>query len=125
MFLIGEWMAIDNYRKGLAHFQNEHRAYWSISTSGGTDFYFDYGQREIVLRTRTLTGDPLEIPFVSGIRLRVAISQLRRRRCDLSRDCIALVTRADAARPVVDATPLGQARARIHNKRPSAVWPIP
>jgi hypothetical protein len=61
-FMIGEWMAIDGYRKGLAHFQTEHRAEWNIAgLGGGTDFHVDYARQEIVLRTRTLTGEPVEI----------------------------------------------------------------
>jgi hypothetical protein len=65
IFLIGEWMAVGEYRKGLTRFQNENRAEWSISASGGADFYFDYARQEIVLRTRTLAGDPVEVrrPF--------------------------------------------------------------
>jgi hypothetical protein len=62
MFMIGEWMAIDGYRKGLAHFQTEHHAEWSIAAlGGGTDFRVDYARQEIVLRTRTLAGSPVEI----------------------------------------------------------------
>jgi hypothetical protein len=62
MLMIGEWMAIDNYRKGLAHFQNEHQAEWNIAgLGGGTDFHVDYARQEIVLRTRTVGGSPVEI----------------------------------------------------------------
>jgi hypothetical protein len=61
IFLVGELMAVDHYRKGLAHFQNEASAHWSISTAGATDFYFDYTRQEIVLRTRSIGGAPLDI----------------------------------------------------------------
>jgi hypothetical protein len=62
MFMIGEWMAIDHYRKGLGIFQREHRAEWSIAAAAGDiDFHIDYTRQEIVLRTRTLAGEPVEI----------------------------------------------------------------
>jgi hypothetical protein len=61
MFMIGQWLAIDAYRKGLDHFRNERQAEWPISGSGGADYHFDYARQEIVLRTRTRTGEPLEI----------------------------------------------------------------
>src|SRR5215831_9667632 len=61
MFAIGEWMAIDHYAKGLAQFHSEQRAAWSISTTDRTDFYIDYARQEIILVTRTLAGDPLDI----------------------------------------------------------------
>jgi hypothetical protein len=67
IFLIGEWMAMGEYRKGLTRFQNENRAEWSISASGGgAEFYFDYARQETVLRTHTIAGDPVEVrrPFV-------------------------------------------------------------
>jgi hypothetical protein len=61
-FMIGEWMAIDSYRKGLAQFQKDRQAEWSIAAlGGGTDFHIDYARQEIVLRTRTLAGAPVEI----------------------------------------------------------------
>jgi len=61
IFLIGEWMAIGEYRKGLTRYQSENRAEWSISAfGGGADFYFDYARREILLRTHSLAGDPVE-----------------------------------------------------------------
>jgi hypothetical protein len=61
MFLIGELLAVDHYRKGLAHFENENRAEWSISTSSGADFHFDYAQKETVLKTHVSGADPVEI----------------------------------------------------------------
>jgi hypothetical protein len=66
IFLIGEWMAVGEYRKGLARFQKENRAEWPIAAGGSADFYFDYARSEIVLRTHTLAGDPVEArrPFV-------------------------------------------------------------
>ena len=61
MFMIGEWMATDHYRKGLAYFQ-AHQAEWSIAAAaGGGDFHIDYARQEIVLRTRSFTGEPVEI----------------------------------------------------------------
>jgi hypothetical protein len=61
-FMIGEWMAIDHYRKGLGHFQREHQAEWSIAAlGGGSDFHFDYARQEIVLRSRSVRGEPIEI----------------------------------------------------------------
>jgi hypothetical protein len=59
ILLIGEWMAVAEYGKGLTRFQREHRAEWPI-VAGGADFYFDYARNEIVLRTHTLAGDPVE-----------------------------------------------------------------
>jgi hypothetical protein len=56
LFAIGERMAIDHYDKGLKHFQNENRGYWSISTTGSADFYMDYARSEIVLRAQTSAG---------------------------------------------------------------------
>jgi hypothetical protein len=61
MFGIGEWMAIGHYGKGLGHFEKDKRGYWSITTTDRTDFYIDYARREIVLRTRTFAGEPVEI----------------------------------------------------------------
>jgi len=61
LFGIGEWMAVGHYAKGLAHFQTEKRAGWSISTTDRTDFYIDYARQEVVLVSRTLAGDPLDV----------------------------------------------------------------
>jgi hypothetical protein len=65
IFLVGEWMAVGEYGKGLTLFQKENRAEWPIAAGGGADFYFDYARNEIVLRTHTLAGDPVEVrrPF--------------------------------------------------------------
>jgi len=65
IFLIGEWMAVAEYGKGLARFQKENRAEWPIAAGGSADFYFNYARNEIVLRTHTLAGDPVEVrrPF--------------------------------------------------------------
>lgn len=65
IFLIGEWMAIGGYQKGLTRFQKEGQAEWPISGSGDADFHFDYARNEIVLRTRTLAGNPVDVhrPF--------------------------------------------------------------
>jgi hypothetical protein len=41
MFLNGETMAIDHYRKGLEHFQKDQRPIWSIPSSDGAEFFFD------------------------------------------------------------------------------------
>jgi hypothetical protein len=61
MFMIGEWLAIGHFQKGLAHFQTEGQAERPISTFGAVDFRVDYARREIVLRTRAGAGDPVEI----------------------------------------------------------------
>jgi hypothetical protein len=62
IFLIGEWMAIGEYRKGLTRFENDKRAEWPISAfGGGADFYFDYARNEVVLRTHTLAGNPVDV----------------------------------------------------------------
>lgn len=61
IFLIGELLAVDHYRKGLQHFANENRPEWSISTSSGADFHFDYAQKDLVLKTPVGGADPLEI----------------------------------------------------------------
>src|ERR1051326_2726329 len=58
---VGEWMAVRHYGKGLGHFAKEKRGYCSISTTDRTDFYIDYARQAVVLRTRTLAGEPLEI----------------------------------------------------------------
>jgi hypothetical protein len=60
MFLNGETMAIDHYRKGLVHFQEEHRPIWSIPSSDRADFFFDFERKEVVLKALG-TGDPLEV----------------------------------------------------------------
>jgi hypothetical protein len=60
MFAIGEWLAIDHYRKGLDHFQKERTAEWSIS-GGGADFHIDYARQEIVLRWNAGGSGPHEI----------------------------------------------------------------
>lgn len=56
LFAIGERLAVDHYDKGLKHFQDENRGYWSISTTGSADFYVDYARREVVLRAQTSAG---------------------------------------------------------------------
>jgi hypothetical protein len=61
MFAIGEVLAIDYYRKGLAHLHKERQAEWSIASGGGADFHIDYARQEIVLRTNTGAGAPHEI----------------------------------------------------------------
>jgi hypothetical protein len=61
MFLTGEMMAVDHFRKGLAYFQNDHRAVWSIQSPDRADFYFDYEQKEVVLKARTGPGAPMEV----------------------------------------------------------------
>jgi hypothetical protein len=61
MFFDGEMMAVDHYRKGLAHFQNERRAIWSIPSSDRVDFFFDYAQREVVLKAIAGSDGPLEV----------------------------------------------------------------
>jgi hypothetical protein len=61
MFLDGELMAIDHYRKGLGHFQNDHSAIFTIPSSGRADFFFDYERREVVLKTRLGVVDPLDV----------------------------------------------------------------
>jgi hypothetical protein len=61
MFLDGESMAVDHYRKGLGHFQNDHSAIFTIPSSGRADFFFDYERREVVLKTRLGVGDPLDV----------------------------------------------------------------
>jgi len=61
MFLDGELMAVDHYRKGLGHFQNDHSAIFTIPSSGRADFFFDYERREVVLKTRLGGGDPLDV----------------------------------------------------------------
>jgi hypothetical protein len=61
MFLAGEWLAVDHYRKGLGHFQKDHSAIFTIPSSGQADFFFDYERREVVLKTRPHDGDPLEV----------------------------------------------------------------
>ena len=60
MFLNGETMAIDHYRKGLVHFQEDHRPIWSIPSSDRADFFFDFERKEVVLKALG-TGDPLEV----------------------------------------------------------------
>jgi hypothetical protein len=60
MFLSGETMAIDHYRKGLEHFQKDHRPIWSIPSSDSADFFFDFERKEVVLKALG-TGDPLEV----------------------------------------------------------------
>jgi hypothetical protein len=61
MFLTGEWLTVDHYRKGLEHFQNDHSAIFTIPSSGQADFFFDYERREVVLKTRPGEGDPLDV----------------------------------------------------------------
>jgi len=61
MFGIGEGLAIDHYRKGLEHFQKEHRTEQSISSGGGGDFHIDYARQEIVLQMTAGIGGPREI----------------------------------------------------------------
>ncbi|HEY4404164.1 MAG TPA: hypothetical protein VGN55_05870 [Xanthobacteraceae bacterium] len=61
LFGMGEWMAVGHYGKGLGHFDKEKRGYWSISTTDRSDFYVDYARQEIILRTHTFGGEPLEI----------------------------------------------------------------
>ena len=62
IFLIGEWMAIGEYRKGLTRFENEKRAEWPISAFGGSaEFYFDYARGVVVLRTHAPAGDPVDV----------------------------------------------------------------
>jgi hypothetical protein len=61
MFLIGELLAVDQYRKGLGHFQNDHSAIFPIPSSGQPDFFFDYERREVVLKTRPPDGDALDV----------------------------------------------------------------
>jgi hypothetical protein len=60
MFLDGQGMAIDHYRKGLVHFQKDHQAIFSIPSSSRANFFFDYGRKEVVLMTRDAS-DPVEI----------------------------------------------------------------
>ena len=60
MFGIGEGLSIDYYRKGLVHFQQEHRTEQSIAF-GGADFHIDYVRQEIVLRLNGGSGGPTEI----------------------------------------------------------------
>jgi hypothetical protein len=68
MFLMGGWMAVDHYRKGLAHFQNENQAHWSISNSGGADFYFDYARQEVVLNVHDVASSfDLRRPFAGFV----------------------------------------------------------
>lgn len=61
MLLIGELLAVDDYRKGLEHFQKETRADWSISAFGSSDFYIDFARNEVVLKAHAGAGTPLEI----------------------------------------------------------------
>ena len=61
MFLTGEWLTVDHYRKGLEHFQNDHSAIFTIPSSGQADFFFDYERREVVLKTRLGGGAPLDV----------------------------------------------------------------
>jgi hypothetical protein len=61
MFLDGELMAVDHYRKGLGHFQNDHSAIFTIPSSGRADFFFDYEYREVVLKTRLGADNPLDV----------------------------------------------------------------
>jgi hypothetical protein len=61
MFLTGEWLAVGDFQKGLAHFHNEGRAEWPLSHLGSADFHIDYARREIVLRTNAGAGGPVEI----------------------------------------------------------------
>jgi hypothetical protein len=51
IFLVGEVLTVDHYRKGLEHFHNDHSAAFSIPSSDRADFFFDYEHREVVLRT--------------------------------------------------------------------------
>jgi hypothetical protein len=72
MFAIGEVLAIDHYRKGLAHFHKERQAEWSIASGGGADFHIDYapaGDRAADEYRRGSTArDP---PVVGRVRLSV------------------------------------------------------
>jgi len=61
MFLAGEGLAVDHYRKGLGHFQNDRSAIFSIPSSGQAHFFFDYERREVVLKTRPHDGEPLDV----------------------------------------------------------------
>ena len=61
MFLAGEGLAVDHYRKGLGHFQNDRSAIFTIPSSGQADFFFDYERREVVLKTRPHDGEPLDV----------------------------------------------------------------
>lgn len=60
MFIIGQWLAMSDYSKGLARFQKDRQAEWPIGF-GGADFHFDFARQEVLLRTRTITGDPVEV----------------------------------------------------------------
>jgi hypothetical protein len=60
MFMIGEGLAVDHYRKGLEHFRKERTAEQSIS-GGGADFHIDYARQEIVLRMNAGADAPREI----------------------------------------------------------------
>jgi hypothetical protein len=60
MFAIGAWLARSDYSKGLARFTQDRQAEWPIGF-GGADFHFDFASQEIVLRTRTIGGSPVEI----------------------------------------------------------------
>jgi hypothetical protein len=60
MFLMGELLTVDNYRKGLEHFHKENRAKWSLP-SGTSDFYIDYARNEIVLMAEGGADPPLEV----------------------------------------------------------------
>ena len=50
MFLMGETMALDHFRKGLAHFQKDRVPIFSITETSHADFVFDYARHAVVLK---------------------------------------------------------------------------
>jgi hypothetical protein len=52
VYLSSEVLALDHYRKGLAHYQKDHQVVFTIPSSAQVDFFFDYVQREIVLKAK-------------------------------------------------------------------------
>lgn len=62
MFSIGEILAVDSFRKGLAHFEKDNAVLWSITTSGKGRFVVDYATKDFVLTTPSEAGgEPFEL----------------------------------------------------------------
>jgi hypothetical protein len=51
MFLMAELFALDHYRKGLVHYRNDRWAVSSILSSDRVEFFYNFAQKEIVLKT--------------------------------------------------------------------------
>jgi hypothetical protein len=62
MFAIGEVIAVDDFRKGLAHFEKDNAVLWPIAISGKSRFVVDYGAKDFVLTTPSEGGgEPFEL----------------------------------------------------------------